>query len=86
MSAPDAVDGTHIAWGLGVSNGIPRSTSGASDLLGGDAMITLGLWDNSVGTEYMQAATLMHELGHTAALRHGGAPASRTASPTIKAL
>jgi hypothetical protein len=53
-------------------SGIPKSTSGVSDLLGGDLMVTLGLWDNQVGTDFVQAATLFHELGHNLALRHGG--------------
>ena len=34
-------------------------------------MVTLGFWDNFVGTDFMQASTLMHELGHNFALRHG---------------
>ena len=51
---------------------IPKSTSGVSDLLGGDLMVTLGLWDNQVGTDFVQAVTLFHEIGHNLALRHGG--------------
>jgi hypothetical protein len=52
----------------------PRSVSGVADGAngGGDVMITLGLWDNFTGTEHMQKATLVHEFGHTAGLRHGG--------------
>jgi hypothetical protein len=53
-------------------SGIPKSTSGISDLLGGDLMVTLGLWDHQVGSDFVQAATLFHELGHNLALRHGG--------------
>ncbi|MGA2880343.1 MAG: MBG domain-containing protein [Bryobacteraceae bacterium] len=54
------------------------SISGVGDLPGGDFMVTLGLWrsDNAavdqVGTELDQAGTLMHELGHTLDLHHGG--------------
>jgi hypothetical protein len=64
--------GTYQNWGLAVSNGTPRSNSGVSDVGGGDLMVTLGLWDNSVGTDFMQASTLLHELGHNLDLGHGG--------------
>ena len=36
-------------------------------------MITLGLSKNFLGTEYFQASTTLHELGHTMELWHGGA-------------
>ena len=65
-----------FAHTLGVASAkpdVPKSTSGVSDLLGGDLMVTLGLWDDKVGTDFAQAATLFHELGHNLALRHGGA-------------
>ena len=67
-----ASDGTYNNWGLGVSNGTPPSISGTSDVAGGDLMISLGLWDNQVGTDFMQASTLFHELGHNLGLEHGG--------------
>ena len=67
-----AARGIYQNWGLSVSNGAPRSNSGVSDIGGGDLMITLGLWDNSVGTDFMQASTLLHELGHNLDLGHGG--------------
>src|SRR6202011_5713544 len=50
----------------------PAANSGIADSNGGDLMITLGLWDNQVGTSFVQASTLMHELCHTFGLRHGG--------------
>src|SRR5207244_787553 len=31
---------------------VPRSASGISDLPGGGSMVTLGLWDNFVGTDF----------------------------------
>ncbi len=52
--------------------GKPRRTSGIADAAGADMMITLGLWDGSTGTEFVQGATLLHEIGHTLGLRHGG--------------
>jgi hypothetical protein len=54
---------------------VPTSASGIADLPGNTAMITLGLWDNFVGTTFMQASTTLHELGHNLNLWHGGAPA-----------
>ena len=81
-----ATAGIYQNWGMGVSNGRPKSTSGVSDLLGGDLLITLGLWDNSTGTDFMQASTLMHELGHNLALRHGGAPYEPNCKPNYQSI
>lgn len=87
---------------LGLIYGGPTTTSGHSDLGGGDSAITFGLWpaddlpncqadpsvglsgqqvycNDQVGTVQAQAGTLMHELGHTLALTHGGT--DFTASP-----
>lgn len=54
----------------------PRTNTGVGDFPGGDVMITLGAFaDHSgapVGTPFMQAATILHEFGHNAWLRHGG--------------
>lgn len=80
---------------LGLTYGGPTSTSGHSDLGGGDSAVTFGLWPaddapncqpdpsvtlqsgqtyctNEVGTITAQAGTLVHELGHTFFLTHGG--------------
>jgi len=56
----------------------PKSISGASDGGdgGGDFIITLGMWDNFTGTEFVQKSTFVHEFGHTAGLRHGGQASS----------
>jgi hypothetical protein len=79
--APNVTPGTFDSLhnrGLFVANGPARSTSGWSDLGGADTIITLGLWrsdvpaDDQVGSVLVQAGTLMHELGHTLGLRHGG--------------
>ena len=45
-----------------------------SDLPGGNGMITLGLWDDFIGTQFVQASTTLHELGHSLNLWHGGLP------------
>lgn len=50
----------------------PAANSGIADSNGGDLLITLGLWDNETGTGFVQASTLMHELGHNFGLRHSG--------------
>lgn len=70
----NAPDGTYTNKELAVGNGTPRSTSGVGDQRGGDFMVTLGRWDNQVGSDFMKASTLMHELGHNLALGHGGDP------------
>ena len=55
-----------------------RASPGVSDAGdgGGDFLITLGMWDNSTGTEFVQKSTFVHEFGHTAGLRHGGQEAT----------
>src|SRR5215471_2582180 len=57
---------------LAVASGRIRSTSGVSDIGGGDSLITLGLWGAAGQTDPVQAGTVMHELGHTLGLTHGG--------------
>lgn len=81
-----APPGTYNNYGLAVSNGVPRSNSGESDLLGGDVMVTLGRWDDFTGTEFMQASTLMHELGHNLALRHGGTATEPNCKPNYQSI
>ena len=55
---------------------VPVGVSGTGDgggSGGGDAVVSLGFWEDFVGSDFMQASTLMHELGHNFALRHGPA-------------
>ncbi len=55
---------------------VPRTNTGVGDFPGGDILVTLGAFPDvsglPVGTPFMQASTLLHELGHNAERRHGG--------------
>jgi hypothetical protein len=65
----------------------PKNTSGIADSpAGGDLLITLGFWDDFVGTPFMQASTFMHELGHTMGLRHGSAPLEPNCKPNYQSV
>ena len=64
---------------------MPIGASGVADLPGFNSMITLGLSKNFLGTEYFQASTTLHELGHTMELWHGGAPPKFTDASTATA-
>jgi len=54
---------------------VPLSVSGVADLPGSNVLITLGLWENFVGTAFVRASTTLHELGHNLNLWHGGVAA-----------
>ena len=75
IQIPTATNATYTQstdpW-LAVASGRIRSTSGVSDIGGGDSLITLGLWGAAGQTDPVQAGTVMHELGHTLGLTHGG--------------
>lgn len=64
--------------------GKPRRTSGIADSGGGDFMLTLGRWDNQTGSDFVQGATLLHELGHLFGLRHGGNVPNSAVEPNCK--
>ena len=81
IAAPNVVAGTYgpaTEPYLAIAFGPVKSTSGWSDLAGADSIVTLGLWrsdiaaDDQVGSVQTQAGTLMHEVGHTFGLAHGG--------------
>jgi hypothetical protein len=67
---------------------IPSGISGGGDLPGGDFMVTMGFWDNYVGTDFFQASTILHEFGHNGDRWHGGGPpvvVEVGQSPNVKA-
>ena len=65
---------------------VPRTNTGVGDFPGGDLMVTLGAFADTagrpVGTPFMQASTLMHELGHDFERRHGGDALEPNCKPT----
>ncbi len=64
---------------------VPNTYTGVADWGGGDAMVTMGGFMSSeglpVGTDNQQAGTILHELGHTLMLRHGGASRNPNCGP-----
>ena len=65
---------------------IPRTNTGIGDFPGGDTLITLGGFSDvdglPLGTPFMQASTLMHEVGHNFERRHGGEALQPNCKPT----
>ena len=65
---------------------VPRTNTGVGDFPGGDVMVTLGAFSDHdglpLGTPFMQASTLMHELGHNMERRHGGEALEPNCKPT----
>lgn len=58
--------------------GSTRESGRARSIPGSDFVVTLGGSPNQVGTEDQQVGTILHELGHTLGLHHGGCQASLT--------
>src|SRR5690606_8241169 len=54
------------------SGGVVTSSSGLGELFGDESMVSLGSFPGEVGTPFMRASTLMHELGHNLGLEHSG--------------
>jgi parallel beta-helix repeat protein len=71
---------------LAVAAGQAGSRSGTSDLGGAGALITLGNWGANGQNPLVQAGTLMHELGHTFGLTHGGSYYDTAGSPYLPTL
>jgi hypothetical protein len=70
----------------------PKSYSGIAQRPGGGLMVTLGLWrsdfaaNDQVGSVLVQAGTLMHELGHTLSLSHGGLSTKPNCMPNYQSV
>jgi hypothetical protein len=79
-------------YGLFAHSQPGTTSSGISDLPGGDFMVTFGGWthpapaDNMVGTEDEQAGTIMHEAGHGFNLKHGGADHTPNCKPNFESV
>jgi hypothetical protein len=48
------------------------TSSGLSEIVGDEFIVTLGSFSGQVGTPFDRAGTFMHELGHNLSLRHAG--------------
>jgi hypothetical protein len=63
-----------VGWSQRPDGG--ADSSGLAELFGNDGLITVGSWVYGPGLEQfivnIQAATLLHELGHNLGLKHGG--------------
>ncbi len=57
---------------LAIASGKAGSGSGFSDVGGAGTLVTLGSWPLAFQTVSAKGGTLMHELGHTLGLLHGG--------------
>jgi hypothetical protein len=70
----DGIAAGSCAVGSNPQFNVPSSASGVASLPGGNVLVTLGLWDTEkfVGSEYLQASTTLHEIGHNGNLWHGG--------------
>ncbi|HEV2279211.1 MAG TPA: choice-of-anchor D domain-containing protein [Acidobacteriaceae bacterium] len=79
--------GTKSAWtypngnlpepDIGLTSGTVTSISGYSDLGGADSAVTLALWETDPQQDMSKraqviAGTMLHEIGHTLGLSHGG--------------
>ena len=73
-------------------DGTSNTSSGISDLPGGDFMVTFGDWthsdpaDNMVGTVDEQTGTIMHEAGHGFNLKHGGSTPTPNCDPNFESV
>jgi len=56
-------------------------SSGYAEGSGDDFIVTLGDFDNDVGTEFEQAATFAHELGHNLGLSHWSPGSANVSGP-----
>ncbi len=57
---------------LSVTSGVVGTGSGVSDVGGADSLVSLGLWGADGQAVPAASGTLMHEVGHSIGLTHGG--------------
>jgi hypothetical protein len=53
-------------------DGGSTGSSGIAELPGDDFLVSLGAFQDSVGTQFERASTFVHEMGHTLGLTHAG--------------
>ncbi|MDX2149707.1 MAG: hypothetical protein SFV54_03160 [Bryobacteraceae bacterium] len=72
-------------YALFIHNLVGTTSSGCAELPGNDFVVSLGSFTlvsgHNVGTRDQQAGTLMHELGHTLNLGHGGGDLFQNCKP-----
>lgn len=56
-------------------------SSGLAEMNGDDLIVTLGAFDNNIGTEWDRASTFAHELGHNLGLGHAGSMNTNVVGP-----
>jgi len=57
---------------LSITSGVVGTGSGVSDVGGSDSLVSLGLWGADGQAVPAASGTLMHEVGHSIGLTHGG--------------
>jgi len=57
---------------LSITSGVVGTGSGVSDVGGADSLVSLGLWGGDGQAVPASSGTLMHEVGHSIGLTHGG--------------
>ncbi|NIR87369.1 tandem-95 repeat protein, partial [Candidatus Bathyarchaeota archaeon] len=62
-------------YALFIHNQQGTDSSGWAEIIGNDFVISLGSFQNGVGSNGQQQGTFMHELGHNMELYHGGSQA-----------
>jgi hypothetical protein len=55
-----------------LTSAVLSAASGVSDVGGADSLVSLGLWGVDGQTVPVESGTMMHELGHSLGLTHGG--------------
>jgi hypothetical protein len=62
----------YAEWDKAAKQWVATTSSGIAERPGNDFIVSLGAFTNQNGSRDEQAGTLIHELGHTLGLQHGG--------------